>query len=150
TREVAVGPLDPDEAQRLARALLDGSKSATALAQQISTASAGNPLFIDELARHVRESAVTAPDGPVALDDVLRARLRRLPLTAARLLEAVAVAGTPISFSVVQRAAEIADLQPLAVLKAANLVRTRGSDERREIECYHDRIRAAAVERLDP
>jgi serine/threonine protein kinase len=151
-REVPVGPLGSDDALRLAQSLLHSSKAAPALAQQISTESAGNPLFIDELARHVRESAVNdaTSGGPTGLDDVLHARLKRLPPTAARLLEAVAVAGTPTLFAVVQSASELADLQPLAVLKAANLVRTRGSDERRVIECYHDRIRAAAVARLEP
>ena len=147
--ELEVGPLQPDDADELAHQLVDGGHALSPLSQQISQESGGNPLFIDELARHARESLLQSSDRRIALDQVLRQRLQRLPADAARLLEVIAVAGAPIPLATAQRAAETAELQPLAVLRAANLLRTRGDDEQRIVECYHDRIRSAAVELLD-
>jgi serine/threonine protein kinase len=148
--ELEVGPLERDDAIGLAHQLLsDGSGAVSPLAQQIAVESGGNPLFIDELARHARESLQKATNRGITLDRVLRERLLRLPVDAACLLEAIAVAGTPIALATAQRAAEVVGQQPLAVLKAANLVRTRGDDSRRLVECYHDRIRSAACELLD-
>ncbi len=147
--ELEVGPLDPDEAVQLAHQLVDGDRELSPLAKQIVQESGGNPLFIDELARHARESELPASDSRIALERVLRERLQRLPADAVRLLEVVAVAGSPIALVSAMRAAEITTLQPLSVLKAANLVRTRGDDQRRAVECYHDCTRAAALELVD-
>ena len=148
--ELEVGPLDPEDAAALARRQLsDGAGDVASLAQQIAEESGGNPLFIDELARHARDSLLQATSRRITLDEVLRERLSRLPPDAERLLEVIAVAGTPIAVTVALRAAEVVEQQPLAVLKAANLVRTRGDEARRVVECYHDRIRSAARELLD-
>ena len=148
-RDLEVGPLEPFEASSLALALLgDDNASAYDKAQRIAEESAGNPFFIDELARHVREGEVDRP-ARISLDEVLRARLRRLPPEAARLLAIIATAGRPIALTVVQRAAETRDPATLALLKAGNLVRTRGTLEAAVVECYHDRIRESALALLD-
>ena len=150
-RDLEVGPLEPFEAVSLAQALLaDDSAAGAAKAQRIADEAQGNPFFIDELARHVREGVADEP-ARISLDEVLRARLRRLPLEAARLLAVIATAGRPIALAIASRAAEVADHSQaaLALLQAGNLVRTRGSGEARVVECYHDRIREAQLALLD-
>ncbi len=151
TRELSVGPLDPDEATALGLALL-GSDDQTAQRQatRIAEEAQGSPFFIHELARHVRDGERSTPE-LISLDELLRARLRRLPEPAARLLGIVATAGRPILLSVAQRAAEVLDPSALAVLKAGNLVRARraGGDSSM-VECYHDRIGETAMTLLDP
>src|SRR5205807_497107 len=98
-RELEVGPLEPFEAISLAQALLDDdSLTGADRAQRIADEAQGNPFFIDELARHVREGLADNP-ARISLDEVLRARLRRLPLDAARLLAVVATAGRPIALT---------------------------------------------------
>ncbi|MDB4965403.1 MAG: ATPase/protein kinase family protein [Myxococcales bacterium] len=147
-RDVEVGPLDPLEATSLAQAFLgDDGAASYAKAARIAEESAGNPFFIDELARHVREGDGDRP-ARISLDEVLRARLRRLPPDAARLLAVIATAGRPIALTVAQRAAEVHDPALLALLKAGNLVRTRGT-EPTVVECFHDRIREAQLALLD-
>jgi hypothetical protein len=148
-RELEVGPLEPDRALGLALALLDSPEAGPALAQRIAQESAGSPFFIDELTRHVSEGEGREP-GLVSLEEVLRARVRRLPQDSARLLSAVAVAGRPLSLQVATRAAEVYEPSAIAVLKAGNLIRTRGSADATVVECYHDRIRESAVSLLPP
>ena len=148
-RDIEVGPLEPFEAVSLAQALLDDDSIAGAdRAQRIADEAHGNPFFIDELARHVREGLADNP-AHISLDEVLRARLRRLPLESARLLAIIATAGRPIALAVAQRAAEVSDPSALPLLQAGNLVRTRGAAEARVVECYHDRIREAQLALLD-
>jgi hypothetical protein len=144
-REVTVGPLEAADARSLALALLEREGATERLqADRIAQEAGGSPFFIHELARHVREGERSAPE-VISLDELLRARLRRLPDNAARLLGMVATAGRPILVDVAQRAAETLDPTALAVLKAGNLVRTRGGGDSTVIECYHDRIRETAV-----
>ena len=148
-RELEVGALEPFEARSLALSLLDADDPrARRSAQRIAEEAQGNPLFIDELARHVRDEA-EAEAKRISLDEVLRARLRRLPPDAGRLLAVIAIAGRPIGLAIAQRAAETRDPAVLALLKAGNLVRTRGSVEATIVECYHDRIREAQLALLD-
>jgi eukaryotic-like serine/threonine-protein kinase len=149
-REVAVGALAPDDAQRLAELLLGADReNAGDQARRIAQESSGNPFFLHELALHVRDGEAEGEAQLISLDEVLRARLRRLSPSAARLLATIAVAGRPIAVAVAQRAAEVSDQTPLAVLKAGNLVRTRGHSDAPVVECYHDRIRDAALTLLD-
>ncbi len=110
----------------------------------------GHPLFLDALVRHhvlAREAGA-----PARLDDALRARIDRLPGRARRLLEAVVVAGEPLSRQLANEvlATGTDELDPLiAVLRGANLVRAASAGGER-IEPYHDRVRDTLLARMTP
>ena len=161
-RELMVGPLVHREARALARVLLAGDAEG-GIAEQIAVESGGSPLFVHELARHVRtrEATDTGRGAPalVSLHEVLTARLARLTPDARRLLEAIAVAGRPIAQSIVCAAADIAHgAQVLAVLRSEHLIRSRAALDRldpdsarpwraehADVECFHDRIRQTVI-----
>src|SRR5262249_30990485 len=138
------------EARELALALLGPEDpSARERADAVARESGGNPLFTCEL-------ALSARGGPGAgvpsLEDVLWARVRHLPGEARRLLEVVAVAGTPLRQGEACAAAALAAAQrgALAVLHAVRLIRSTGLRDADEVEAYHDRIRETVVARLEP
>ncbi len=163
-REIVVGELSPSEAHELARALLDGGRSALpARAEAIARESRGNPYFIEELVRFSQADAESVPDrlgsGParrgtaapeLTFDQVIEARVSRLSEPVRRLLDVVAVSGVPIELGVSYRAADVErdGESILATLRAAHLVRMRSTLGRQEIEAYHDRIRDAVTARL--
>ncbi len=187
-REVRVGPLAPDQARAVARALLGeaantlpagpahGEWREDALVDAIARESGGNPLHMGELARWVREeerSPAGLPPGlEVALEQVIRARIARLPAPARLLLEVIAVAGRPLPKAVVAASADLdagALAAALVTLRTAHLVRksavTRpaatdapgateapaaGPEDDEAVETAHDRIREAAVATLAP
>jgi len=177
-REIVLGPLSRDDARSLGRALLErqrlagaapageeGAPDAGDLAEAIARESGGNPFFVGELVRFVSEGAglgagtgagAGAGDAPggrreIALDEVIAARIARLPEEARRLLEVVAVAGRPLAQEIAIRAAQLdGDAAALAVLRAGRLVRTRGARDDDPIETYHDRVREAVVAGLPP
>jgi len=152
---VDVGRLPEDEAQKLARALLDEhAASASGRAAELAEESAGNPYPLSELVRHLLTTAAgsqhDAAAAPVTLDDALRARVSLLSESARRLLEVVAVADRPVEQLVATRAAELgADARAeLAQLRAAHLVRTRGVRGGDLVECFHNRVRETVVAML--
>jgi serine/threonine protein kinase len=164
-RELMVGPLVHREARALGRVLLAGDAEG-GIAEQIAVESGGSPLFVHELARHVRtrEPADAGLGVPaiVSLHEVLTARLARLTPDARRLLELIAVAGRPIAQSLVCYAAEIDHgAQVLAVLRSEHLIRSRAALDRldpdsarpwraehADVECFHDRIRQTVLSSL--
>jgi eukaryotic-like serine/threonine-protein kinase len=157
--EVVVDRLDARESRDLARVLLTGSRGENdAVAESIARESRGNPFFLSELARSVGAGAdvlAVRPDNVtetgITLDGVIRERVSRLPETARRLLEIVAVAGRPVAFSVAREAAELESRENvLEVLRVGHLIRTRGTAGREEIESYHDRVREAVAAALSP
>jgi tetratricopeptide (TPR) repeat protein len=150
-RDIVVGELSGPEARELAQALVGGTPAESEpRVDAIARESRGNPYFIEELARFFDDAS--GPAVEVTFDEVIAARVARLPDPARRLLEVVAVSGMPIPLGVAYRAADLEregdDVQ--AVLRAAHLVRTRSTLGRHEIETYHDRIRDAVVARLPP
>ena len=145
---VDVGEIDPTEARELATALLGADHRKAAVSpEEIARESRGNPFFIDELVRHARTGEVlldiSGSEGAgVRLEQVIRARLQRLPEAARRLLEVIAVAGRPLDREVARRAAALENEEPfVGLLRANHLVRGSGSGEDEKIETYHDRIR---------
>ena len=174
-RELSVDPLDPNETRALASALLGEARPAPgreALLESIVRESAGNPFFVAELVRHVQSDDVVAGSAwsspssapfrevsaspsqatTIALDDVLWARIRRLPDEARRILEIIAVSGQPLGLESISRCADLAhdERVSLALLRSGRLIRSTGRVGTDEIETYHDRIRETVVARLTP
>ena len=175
TREVSVDPLDHEETRALASALLGEaglSLGSEALVEAVVRESAGNPFFVAELVRHVQCDDLVAGTGwsgpdpssfpaassspprstTIALDDVLWARIRRLPEEARRVLEIIAVSGQPLGLAAISGCADLEQDErvSLAMLHSSRLIRSTGRVGSDEIETYHDRIRETVVARLEP
>src|SRR5262249_32206789 len=155
-RELAVEALTQSEARELALALL-GRDDAVARAQAhvVARESGGNPLFIDELVRHIQGGQPIdrwETIGQLDLDEVLWERIRRQPEDAQDLLGAVAVSGRPIRQSLAFQAAELGSSGRVAMasLRSARLIRLVGPTHEDEVEIYHDRIRETVVAHLPP
>jgi tetratricopeptide (TPR) repeat protein len=152
-RRVEVKELARDAARSLAYALMRHRSQRIDMAEAAAVAEEadGHPLFIDELVRHAAlQDRAGRPR--MNLGEVLWSRISRLEAMPQRVLELVAVAGTPIENETLARALGITltDLhRHVAALRAASLVRamgTRGSDQ---VEPYHDRVRLAVAQGLD-
>jgi len=155
-RELLVEALTPAESRELALSLIGGAgRAALARAEDVARESGGNPFFVGELVRHVQTGEDTL-GGPgagaeVDLDDVLWARIVRLPEEARRLLEVVAISGRPVrEADACHCVGGLVDgRSALALLQSGRLVRgVSGTEE--EIETYHDRVRETVVARLGP
>jgi hypothetical protein len=133
--------------QRLVERMAPGMPiDATTLAREAD----GHPLFIDEMVRHL--FLVGASRGPVRLEDALWARIAGLEEAPRRIVEMVAVAGSPVPQEAVRKAteskpAEFARL--VSFLRVAHLVRTTGVRGHDTMECFHGRVRDAVMANLD-
>ncbi len=89
--------------------------------------------------------------GATTLEQVIRARILRLLEPDRRLLRVLAVAGQPLHPAAARHAAGLeGDDGGVERLRSEHLIRTRSSQDRDEIEPYHDRIREAVVAQLSP
>ncbi len=158
-REHPVGPLQPDEARRLALALLgarDGGSEP--LADAVARESGGSPFLVEELARDAGSGSwlrATDPDTaapPLTLEQIIRGRLERLTPDARRFAEIIAVGGRPLPVSVVRDAASSGPaVDPLiGELRAERFVRSGFREGHEVIEPSHDRIRETIVSSLSP
>jgi hypothetical protein len=155
-RELAVEALTHAEARELALALLGRDDPlARAQAHVVARESGGNPLFVDELVKHIQGGEPIErwqEIGQLDLDEVLWERIRRQPEEAQRLLGTVAVSGRPVVQSLAFQAAELGagGRVPLASLRTARLIRLIGQTREDQVEIYHDRIRETVVAHLPP
>ncbi len=152
-RDLTIGPLELEDAERLALALLEETDDwARGMARAIAREAAGSPFLIEELARSNRGQARV--EGPtlsaLTLDQLVGQRLGRLSEGPRRVAELVAVAGRPLPMSVIATAFgvdhtinEIVDL-----LSARRIVRAGLRDGREVVEMTHDRIRETVVKLL--
>ncbi|AUX27713.1 ATPase AAA [Sorangium cellulosum] len=149
--EVELGPLDPEDARRLAAALL-GPSAAPAEAAAIAAESGGSPFFVEQLARHAL--AARAGEAPrISLARVVEARLSTLPDEARRALSVIALAGRLPEQDLALTVARIDSDDRhgvLNLLRATSLIRTRGPRGTDAVEIYHDRLRACVVAELPP
>jgi serine/threonine protein kinase len=155
-RELSLEPLTAAESREMALALLGRDDVVSrAQAHMVARESRGNPLFIDELVKHIQSGGWTdraESIGEIDLDEVLWARIKRQPEEARRLLATVAVSGRPIRQSLAFQASELdaGGRVALASLRTARLVRRIGQMQEDEIEIYHGRIRESVVAHLAP
>lgn len=152
SERLALGVLSEAESQALwdalgpAAAEVDPAVRETAVRE-----AAGHPLFLTELARALMDGR-TRSRGPMGLQDVLWERVMAREPLERRFLEMLAVAGAPISYEVIARAAGLSVgecLTRLSGLKAAQLVRISRRGDERAVEPYHDRLREAIAERRE-
>jgi hypothetical protein len=150
-RELALDSLSAEHARALVERLSEAAAIPASGIAAIAAESAGHPMFIHELVRHVETTGV-ATAAAVRLDDALWARIELLEPPARRVLATVAVAGAPLAQSVVARACELsfADYQRWASsLRAARLLRGSGARATDWIDTYHARVRDAVLQRVD-
>jgi len=98
--QMALQPLAPEDCLSLMESVLESREVADPLARRILARAEGNPFFIEELARAAAERGGLPPDPgvPETIQDVLLARVERLPDAARRLLQAASVLGREAHF----------------------------------------------------
>ncbi|HSF01930.1 MAG TPA: sigma 54-interacting transcriptional regulator [Solirubrobacterales bacterium] len=109
--QIALGPLSPAESRRLATSLLP-SGAGEPVVSAILVRADGNPFFLEELARAVREHAGARLDVPETVHDVLAARIDALPESDQRTLRTAAVIGRDVPLALLS---EVSGLAPDAL-----------------------------------
>ncbi len=143
-----LGPLDADESRVLAEQIAPELAKKADLAQ-LTREAGGHPMFIHELLRHVDH--LGGPTGTASLDDALWTRVELLRPDARCVLEAICVAGAPISSDVASAACDLEGAvlaRATASLRVAGLAREVQRGRGLALEPYHDRVREAVQGRL--
>ncbi len=144
--DLPLDELSRQDAEGLARALLETTGQSIALGPAIARESGGHPLFLRELVMAAGEAATKEPV-ITRLEDAIGRRIRRLPELDQKVAYAVAVAGIPIQVEVLRAAiGEAVTLPVLTRLETAHVI--RGSGGRRMVAPYHDRVREALLAQL--
>jgi tetratricopeptide (TPR) repeat protein len=93
--QIALQPLSAEESMSLLSGILSPAALAAPIVKLIVDKAEGNPFFLEELARSVAEAGEARPSlvAPQTVQEVLLARINRLPDPAKRLLQAAAVLG---------------------------------------------------------
>jgi transcriptional regulator with AAA-type ATPase domain/tetratricopeptide (TPR) repeat protein len=101
--QVTVQPLAPADSLTVVRGAFGTDQVAEPVAQLILTKAEGNPFFLEELARAAREQGATATlTAPETVQEVLLARIDRLPDSSRQLLQAAAVVGKDSTFEILR------------------------------------------------
>jgi tetratricopeptide (TPR) repeat protein len=152
-RDVRVGPLAFEDAQRLALARIGAAdEAARRTARAVAREANGSPFLVEELVRSNRTKVSTteATLSLLTLAEMVGDRLGRLPQEARRLAQAVAVAGRPLPLAVFTAACGEggASDDDVELLRDERLVRVGFREGNEVIEPSHDRIRETIVEQL--
>ncbi len=112
----------------------------------------GSPLLLSELLRfaslELAEGEVARPAGSILLTEMIRHRAGTLSPTARRLLEALSVAGEPLSKTTLYLAVKVTNDDPAREiwrLVNEHLVRVTGGAEAGKLEPFHDQVRQASL-----
>ncbi len=92
-QRLTLDPLSAGETVQMVAALLDDGAVPEALRRLVAQRAEGNPFFVEELARYVREHDSETRTLPATVQDLLTARLDRLPEVLKRTLQTAAVLG---------------------------------------------------------
>jgi len=106
--QLSLSPLGFAESRRLLATLPGGAQLSDATIERILDKAEGNPLFLEELTRAAAESGDGSAEGPVpdTVQDVVSARVDRLPEPARRLLQCAAAVGRGFSVAVLRAVCE--------------------------------------------
>src|SRR5207248_1248745 len=153
--QVALPPLAPADSLALVRSILGDAVVTDSLMDSVFARAEGNPLFLEELARAVRERGGFSPGIPVpaTIQELLASRIDRLPLEERQLLLTLSAVGRDIAFSL---AAALAD-EPshvvggrLARLQTAEFLHERAAGGETEYTFAHALMREVAYDLLSP
>jgi transcriptional regulator with AAA-type ATPase domain/tetratricopeptide (TPR) repeat protein len=153
--QVALQPLAPEDSLHIVRSLLGADQAAGALYELIVTKAEGNPFFVEELARTVREqiggtTPMTVPD---TVEEVLGGRIDRLAAEERRLLEVASVVGKDVQFAVVNAVAGLPEddlLRSFERLKGAEFLYETSPGPETEYTFKHTLTHEVAYGRLLP
>ncbi len=152
-----VDRLSENEARELTRARIGGmgGEQVDSILRRVAVESDGSPFFVEEMMRYLQHCAVDTGDAlpqSISLRETMLARVESLSPEQRRLLEVVAVAGTPITEEIAFRASGMTanDGTVVSVLRAGRLVRSNREGVVAKLESYHDRIRELLVEEAGP
>jgi tetratricopeptide (TPR) repeat protein len=153
--QVALSPLAPADSERIARAALAGRAIDDALVERIVERAEGNPFFLEELARAVREQgdATTPVAVPDTVQGVLLGRIDRLDPDDRRLLQVAAVVGKDVPLGLLQAVAELpapAFWSGLGRLKAAEFLYETTASTEPEFTFRHALTHEVAYASLSP
>jgi len=140
--QIAIQPLAPPESLTVVRVAFGNEEVADPLARLILAKAEGNPFFLEELARAARDhgaasATLTAPD---TVQEVLLARIDRLPPADRSLLQAAAVIGKDFSFEILRALAGDHDdviREGLRHLQGAEFVHETGAAPQAEYTFKH-------------
>ena len=152
-KTVLVDELSKDESIQFADTLMpDYVTDRQQRTERIAEEANGNPMFIQELARAGQQIEIgTKADATSSLDRILWKRILLLPVKSRRLLELLAIQGSPIEEHLAFVAAEVETDGPnvLGQLRAESLVRSTRIQNDDLVSVYHDRIRETIITHLD-
>ena len=136
---IVLRPLSPELSSTMLRSVLAADDVPDALAARVHARTAGNPFFLEEVARSLRESGTVRVEGrrarlagsidslhmPANVQAVIRTRLDRLDLDVRQVLRAAAVVGREFTREILVRVIAHPERVPYAldVLSAAGIVR---------------------------
>jgi hypothetical protein len=143
--ELALEPLAPVQAARLAQDLCAATPLAPEQLEAIVNAARGSPFLIHEMVRLVESRGLADAGVPLDLSNVVSERLRELGSEERRVLELVSLCAQPTERGLVLRAAGVGSRgwPLLARLEGRSLVRVQVASGEYAVQAYHDRIREA-------
>jgi class 3 adenylate cyclase len=120
-RQIALGPLQDNDANELLSTLLGGDTSLALLARNIAQRAQGNPFFMEELVHSLAErgdfegergayrlkAGIEVIPLPATVQAVLAARIDRLAEGTRRVLQVAAVVGREVPLAILQRVADV-------------------------------------------
>jgi tetratricopeptide (TPR) repeat protein len=117
--QIALQPLASNESAAVVRSVFDSEQVDDAFVDQIVKRAEGNPFFLEELASSVREQGAQALSSmvPETVQEVLLARIERLPAPARRLLQSAATIGRTVPLALLRAAADVPDEQLAEALR---------------------------------
>ena len=101
TATIELAPLSSEDTHALISEILEG-QATDAVASEIASRAGGNPFFIEELSRQFKAGAISG-ELPQSIQEVLEARLERLPEGPARVARDAAVIGQTFAYRILER-----------------------------------------------
>lgn len=148
---VTVSPLSVEDCTTMIISSLgNDTEDIRTRAAQFAKETAGNPLLLTELIGCY--DANTDSFQALPMREVISRKLDRLPESAGRLLEVIAISGQAILLNEAARTAKLSEspIPTITRMRNERLARLVGADEHQLVDTYHDRIRETVLAEMPP